>query len=368
MKKICFLLFLFFILLFTPPLAGKAAGEAPPPPEYSHAVVLKAVSVPVKNGKENLQRVTIRITDGSEEGTETAFFHHVPAMKEARSFLVKEGDQVVVAKTIQQGSAVYRIADFSRLPYLYALAGFFGVMLFAIGGKRGFKSLIVIALPLSIVFYVMMPLILSKKENVLLITLALSVLTASLTQVIVSGWNAKTLGAFLGTSGGVAMAALLSYLSITFMHLSGLESEEANTLRVLYLSGMNFQDILFAGLMLSALGTVMDTAISVASSQYEVKSARPDISCRALFTSGVRIGRDIMGTCSNTLILAYLGGFFPLILLMLSAQGTPFWIMMNSGAIASELVRSLTGCIGLICTIPISSLTTAWCLTRKKTH
>ncbi len=363
MKKICLLLFLLFCTL---PLPGNAAGEAPPPPEYFHAVVLKASPVPVKNGEGSLQRVTIRIIDGSEAGTETAFFHNVPAIKEALSFLVKEGDQVVVAKTIQQGSAVYRIADFSRLPYLYALAGFFGVMLFAIGGKRGFKSLIVIALPLAIVFYIMMPLILAKKENVLLITLALSVLTASLTQVIVSGWNAKTLGAFLGASGGVAMAALLSYLSITFMHLSGLESEEANTLRILYLPDMNFQDILFAGLMLSALGTVMDTAISVASSQYEVKSALPDISCRALFTSGVRIGRDIMGTCSNTLILAYLGGFFPLILLMLSARGTPFWVMMNSGAIASELVRSLTGCIGLICTIPISSLTTAWCLTRKK--
>ena len=362
MKKICLLLVLLFLSF---PLCGKAAGEAPPPPEYFHAVVLKAVPVPVKNGTGSLQRVTIRLTDGAEAGKETAFFHNVPAMKEARSFLVKEGDQVVIAKTFQQGSAVYRIADFSRLPYLYGLAAFFGIMLFAIGGKRGFKSIVVIALPLAIVFYVMMPLILSKKEDILFITLALSVLTASLTQVIVSGWNAKTLGAFLGASGGVAMAALLSYLSITLMHLSGLESEEANTLRLLYLPDMNFQDILFAGLMLSALGTVMDTAISVASSQYEVKAARPDISCRALFTSGVRIGRDIMGTCSNTLILAYLGGFFPLILLMLSAKDTPFWIMINSGAIASELVRSLTGCIGLICTIPISSLTTAWCLTRK---
>lgn len=368
LRTFCLTLYtLLLLFLYPPALSAASPAGAPPPPEYFHAQIVSVQVLPPSQPAEihPPEKIQLVLTSGPDTGKTIQVLHRPSPMKEVVNLQFKEGDAVIVALSHIGGRLQYSIADFERLPYVYALAGLFCIMLFLIGGRSGIKSLIVIALPLFLIFRVMLPLVLAGKENILVVVLLLSLFTASVTQILVSGWNEKTFGAILGAAGGLLAASALSWASIHFMHLSGLESEEAVTLRAMYLPDMNFQDILFAGLLVGALGTVMDTAISVASSQYEVKTARPDIHFRDLFISGVRIGRDIMGTCSNTLILAYLGSFLPLILLIASQQTAPLPVIMNSGLIVTELVRSITGCIGLICTIPITSLTTAFCLTRR---
>jgi uncharacterized membrane protein len=244
--------------------------------------------------------------------------------------------------------------------------GIFAAVVLAVGRRVGLRSLFVICFAVFVILEVMIPLILKGWWSITLITFAVSALIAVVTQVTVSGWNPKTWGAALGTVGGVAIAGLLASASIAFMHLTGLDSEEAIMLKVTYLAAVNFQDVLFAGIILGSLGAVMDVAISIASAQHEIKCSCPELSYWGLLKSGLNVGRDIMGTMSNTLILAYLGSFLPLILLISSQKNMPMVKVLNLNLIATEVVRAISGSIGLICAIPITAAITAFLLSRKE--
>ncbi len=194
------------------------------------------------------------------------------------------------------GKTHYDVADYQRLPYVYILLGIFALALLVVGRKVGIKSLFVIAFAVAIILEVMIPQIKQGKWPISYITFAVSALITVVTQITVSGWKVKTWGAILGTVGGVAVDSILAYSSIFWMHLTGLETEEAVMLKVQYMHSLNFQDVLFAGIILGALGAVMDVAISIASSLQEIKLANPKVSGWKLFSSGLNIGKDIMGT------------------------------------------------------------------------
>ena len=114
----------------------------------------------------------------------------------------------------------------------------------------------------------------------------------------------------------------------------------------------------------------MDVAVSIASAQYEMKQLAPKTKFDALVSSGMSVGRDVMGTMANTLVLAYIGGALPLILLISAQPDLPLRHVLNLNMIATEIVRSLVGSIGLLCAIPITAYTTAFLITirprRKK--
>ena len=141
-------------------------------------------------------------------------------------------------------------------------------------------------------------------------------------------------------------------------------------LKALYLQAVDFRELLFAGIVLGALGAVMDVAVSIASAQYEMKQLAPKTKFDALVSSGMSVGRDVMGTMANTLVLAYIGGALPLILLISAQPDLPLRHVLNLNMIATEIVRSLVGSIGLLCAIPITAYTTAFLITirprRKK--
>lgn len=291
-------------------------------------------------------------------------------MNEVVNMTLLPGDRVIVAKTDNAGKIRYDVADYQRLPYVYILLGIFVLTLLVIGRKVGIKSLFVVCFAIAVILKIMIPEILRGQWPIPYLTFAISALITVVTQITVSGWKAKTWGAILGTVGGVAMASLLASASIFWMHLTGLDTEEAIMLRAQYLHSLNFQDIVFASIILGALGAVMDVAISISSSLQEIQLSNPAISRWNLFSSGLNIGKDIMGTMTNTLILAYLGSFLPLILLFAVQQNMDLIPMLNLGMIVTEIVRALTGSIGLIFTIPITAAITSFFLTvhRPKTN
>lgn len=141
--------------------------------------------------------------------------------------------------------------------------------------------------------------------------------------------------------------------------MTGMSSEEATML--LYIPqgiAFDFKALLFSGILLGgALGAVMDVAMSIASSIEEVYKANKELSRGQLFSAGMEVGKDVMGTMSNTLILAYTGSSIPLLLLFM-AYDTPTVRMLNLDIIATEIVRSLAGSIGLILTIPLTAVVT----------
>ena len=169
----------------------------------------------------------------------------------------------------------------------------------------------------------------------------------------------KTLAAIAGTTGGFIIAGTLSYISGKMVNLSGFDSEEATMLRFIPQTiSFNFQGILFAGIIIGALGAIMDVAMSIASSMDELHQQKPLINFKEHFRSGINIGKDIIGTMSNTLILAYTGSSIPLMLLFVAYQ-MPIIRVINLDIIATECVRALSGTIGLAVTIPITVLCSA---------
>lgn len=364
----CIFVFVSFSYVFASP------EEKPKfvPVEYVSGVVLEVQ--PMDNPNATLQKsrktgttdlVTLRLTSGPESGTEVKSIHHKLNVSKMFDIQPEPGDRVVVAITKSLGKTSYNIADYERLPYVYFLLAAFVLVLLIVGRRVGLRSLFVICFAIFVILKFMIPLILEGSWSIATVTFMASALIAFVTQVTVSGWNPKTWGAALGTVGGVAVAGLLASASIFFMHLTGLDTEEAIMLKVKYLSSVNFQDVLFAGIILGSLGAVMDVAISIASSQYEIKNSCSKLSFWELFRSGLNVGKDIMGTMSNTLILAYLGSFLPFILLVTAQKNLPLIKVLNSNLVVTEIVRSITGSIGLICAIPITAAITAFFLTSK---
>ncbi len=170
-----------------------------------------------------------------------------------------------------------------------------------------------------------------------------------------SGINEKTMSAILGTLIGVLLSATIAYMVGTMASLTGLNSEESAML--LYLPGevdLNLQGILFAGIVIGTLGAVMDVSMSISSSMHEIKSIKPDITIKELMESGMNVGRDIMGTMTNTLILAYTGASLP-ILMIFTAYNSTMTDVLNLDVIATEIIRAITGSIGIVLTIPITA-------------
>ncbi len=308
--------------------------------------------------------VTIKLTSGPEKDKVVESFNYTTG-KSPFEIKVNPGDRIIVAVSNDLGKTTYHVSDFDRFDYVYILLGIFVVCLVVFGKMVGVKSVAVIALSTLIIFKFFIGQVLEAKIDLTILTLLVSAVIAALTQITISGWNRKSFAAIIGTVGGVAVAGFLSIVAIKWMHLTGLDSEEAMLLKASLLSSIDFQGVLFAGMVLGALGAVMDVTISIASAIYEVKAIRPASTIKELFIIGMNVGRDIMGTMSNTLILAYTGSSLPLMLLIVSQPQVSMVKILNLNLIVTEIARALTGSIGLICAIPLTAFITALLLKDK---
>ncbi|MEW6696673.1 MAG: YibE/F family protein [Bacillota bacterium] len=314
-------------------------------------------------GKE--QMVTAKVLSGEYKGQEVSFFHVVPDQP-GMAVIVKPGDEVILSVEVE-GNKISNafISDHARDKKMYYLAGFFALLMVVIGGIKGAKSVLSLVLTGVGIFYVLLPLMF-KGHNPLLMTVLVAAVMTTITMVLVHGFNRKTLAGVIGTTGGVIAAGLLAMLVGSAAKLTGFSSEEMQML--LYIPQQvkfDYQGLLFAGMIIGALGAVMDVAISIASAIEEVKKVNPSLDTRALIRSGINVGRDVMGTMANTLILAYTGGAIPLILIFM-AYDMPFLKVINLDLIATEIVRALTGSVGLILAIPITALTAGLLMSRGR--
>ncbi|MDF2633207.1 MAG: YibE/F family protein [Pelosinus sp.] len=350
----------------TVPVLG--APNNAPQLEYVNGVVLSIQSLDVapnkKVGVSSKSLVTILLTSGEEAGKEVQSINYI-TNQPLFDINPSPGDKIILAVSEAQNVKQYHIADYNRLFPTYMLLGIFILSLLILGKKIGIKTIFVICFSVVIILKGMVPLILNYHWNFIVATMLICAFIATVTQITISGWNSKTCGAILGTVGGVVIAGILAAAAISWMHLTGLDSEEAMMLKVTTLSSMNFQEVLFAGIILGSLGAVMDVTISIASTQYEIKSSCPHYGFAEVFKSGINVGRDVMGTMANTLILAYTGSSLPLIFLIASQDNVSLMRIMNLNIVATEITRALTGSIGLICSIPLTAAITAFLLSRK---
>ncbi|MBU0573772.1 MAG: YibE/F family protein [Candidatus Margulisbacteria bacterium] len=371
MKKI---LLLSFCLLFLGNLTLAEINETenvlPPKQVYDKARVVSAQEMEVEDPSQPMtQFVELKMLSGKFKGNIVEAEHMTSSMM-GDQMVVKPGDKVLVfvdddpsLAESPDGKPMFYIADYYRISPLIWLAVFYALLLLAIGGVKGFKSLISLVLTIGLLFIVLFPLTL-KGWNPLLVSVVLAGVVSFLVFWIIGGRTIKSTSAAIGTLAGVAIAGMLALLAGNLMHLTGMSSEESRILLYSMNLNIDYRGLLFGSILIGALGAVMDIGMSIASAVEEVHRIHPEKTFKNLFDSGMNIGRDVMGTMSNTLILAYTGSSLPLLLLLVANQ-TSFDKIFNMELIAAEVVRALAGSIGLVLCIPITAFVSAYLNNRK---
>lgn len=324
------------------------------------------------NLTSNVQVVEVKIiSDGpfKDQVIETEYDLSMSFSQNAENVRLKPGDEVLMIIELDDrgdmtASFIYSVA---RDKYLLLLLIIFSVVILAVGRFKGLKALISLALTILALIYILVPLILRGVDPVF-VSIWVCIGITGITLLLVSGCNRKTLAAVIGTSGGVVAAGLLAQLIGGLAKLSGLGDEESQMLMFIPQNiSFNYRGLLFAGILIGALGAAMDVAMSMSSAMFEIKDVNPGIKKSAHIRAGMNIGRDMIATMSNTLILAYAGGSLQLLLLLMAYQ-VPFYEIINQDGYASEIVRSFAGSIGLILTIPITAMAAGFLSDKKEKH
>lgn len=248
------------------------------------------------------------------------------------------------------------ITGFKRDKYLGYITILFIFLILFIGGYKGFRSLTSVIINI-LIFSVIIALFLHG-YNLILISAIASVLFIILSIVIVSGTNKKTLAAVIGTLAGTFVAMLITAVVIKLTHSNGIHFEEMEFLT------HPPTKIFYAEILIGTLGAIIDIAISISSSLVEIYENNPLIEKKVLINSGFEIGKDIMGTMSNTLVFAYISGSIPIILLLIK-NNFPLSYITNIN-MSLEIIRALTGSIGIVISIPITIYTSVLLIKNQK--
>ncbi|WP_353893174.1 YibE/F family protein [Proteinivorax hydrogeniformans] len=315
-----------------------------------------------KYWEQGVQNLRVRITEGEFEGQEFELEHMLFGV---HTLELSAGDRVMVYIETTDGEiTTIGVDEIIRDHIIYILLVIFVIILVAIGGLKGVKALVTLVLMGLAVIYVILPLMM-EGFNPLILTVAFSIVVAIFTLLIIGGVNHKSFAAILGTATGLFLAGILAWVFANAANLTGYVSEEAQMLQFID-EGVDFdvRGLLLAGIIIGALGAILDVTMSIASAIEEIKMANPKLKAAELFSAGMNVGRDIMGTMVNTLILAYTGSALPLLLLF-KAYEQPMSAIINSDLIATEIIRAIVGSMGLIVAIPFTALFAAFIHHKK---
>ena len=308
-------------------------------------------------GKETVQDVKVKILEGKnkDEKFSTTYVLTYDLDNKIIGYKLREGNTVFVNFSEENGKVKVSIQDIVRQNYLIGLVIFFFASIILIGRKKGLKSIIGLVIPVLAIFFILVATIF-KGYNAILVSIGTSFLIIVLTFAIIGGWNKKTFSAALGTLGGVVLAGVIASITGYLAQLSGAGKEEAIMLSVASKDVVfNFRELLFAEIIVSALGACMDVGMSISSSLSELKMKNPSMTGKELFKSGMNIGGDMIGTMTNTLILSFIGSSLVLVLLYMSSS-VKFTDVINIEAIATEAVCAIAGSIGIVYTVPITAI------------
>ncbi len=281
---------------------------------------------------------------------------------------VAVGDSVTLTmKTFTDGTHEAMMNEVNRVPVLACFLILFFLAVCLVGGRTGAKSLVGLIFTFVCLFAILIPL-LFKGAPMVLTTLLVCAYIALVSFTVLGGVHRKTISAFLGTVAGTVLAMLFGLAVQSLAKIDGFRIEDAEPLLTMKYQGLvniGLHGLLVSGIIVSALGAVMDVAMSIASALEEVHAANPALKQQDLFKSGMNIGRDMVGTMTNTLILAFLGCEFTLMLFIYARQMT-FYHLFSTPFVSLEIISGLASSLGMILAIPLTALISSTLITRKK--
>ena len=339
--------------------------------EYEKGTVVTVLSDSLEqdpasdNAYRGEQMLTVKVQSGQYRGEELLTYNYAGPLY---GVPLKEGDKVVISiSTHANGDHQAVVYEYNRIPALAIVIALFILATILVGGRTGLKSLVGLFFTVLCLFAILIPWLL-KGAPTLPATFAVCVFVALVSFTILGGVHRKTICAFLGTVSGTAIAMAFGLMAQSLTRINGLRISDVEPLLQLRQTGtpIGLRGLLIAGIIISALGAVMDVAMSISSSLEEIHTANPDLDSRQLFKSGMNIGRDMVGTMTNTLILAFLGSGFVLIIYLYSL-GLSFYQLFSSAYASIEVISGISSSIGMILAIPLTALISSALLARDKT-
>lgn len=337
--------------------------------QYYSATVLDAVNEdlgPDNYTKEftvGVQEIQVKLTDGPYKGEVHTFKNHISRLYNT---IVQKNTDIIVGTYIHEGEILdLTVSSYQRHSVLGLLALIFCALVAWIGKLKGIKSLVSLFFTGVCVIYLMLPLLLSGM-NPVLAAILIVFLSTFVTLWLVAGLNKKSITAMIGTLAGVLIAALVAYVFSELAHLSGGTMQDTEAL--LYVSEtshLQVKGLLLAGILVASLGAVMDVAMSIASAMFELSSVNEKLSSKELIRSGMNVGTDMIGTMTNTLILALAGGSLSTVILIYAATISPLQLI-NLDVLGTELIQGIAGSIGIVITVPVTVLVAAFFCMKQK--
>jgi len=279
---------------------------------------------------------------------------------------LKAGDKFFLYHVIDglDGRETYSVRDVDRRPVIFFFIALFIAVVLFFSGKQGLRSLIGLAGSFLVILYVLIPSLLEGYPPILT-SIIVATIILFLAIYFTHGFNRVSTVAFTGTVCAVILTGILAYVGVHLAHFTGFATEEAFYLNLNTRGTLDFTGLLLGGIMIGVLGVLDDIAVTQAAVVRELYSSAPHLSRKEVYKKALGVGKEHVGALVNTLALAYTGASLPLLLLFSSANSTGFSII-NQEIFATEIIRTIVGSIGLILTVPITTLLAVYMLRGYK--
>jgi len=307
------------------------------------------------------QKIEVRILEGTYKGK---VYEVINVLSNRHNIFAKKGMKSIFTIREKDGKEHVWFYNYKMDRYIYILIGIFCLTLIVFGRLSGLKSILSLIFTGVIIIFVLIPIIFRGGNSILWAIILCSIITV-VTFLLIGDFNRKTYSAILGTILGVMISGIISYIFGNLSKLTGIHMENGE--QILYLAGeykVKINGLMFTSILIASLGAINDVAMSIASSCNELCKRNPDIHIDDLFTSLMDIGKDIMGTMTNTLILAFTGSSLNLMLMIWGFQMSTKQFI-NMPIIAIELIQALSGSIGIVLTVPITATISIYLIKKK---
>lgn len=322
---------------------------------YVRAVVLEVESETLSDSelktgqKLGEQRLRVRLSDGQE-------IVLVNYLTEIHNILLKKGDSAIVCADMPKNAEpYYTIYNYDRTISLAVLITVFVLLLLLIGQREGADACLSIVFTLTFIIRVLLPSLFGGASPVGMgyVTVLLS---TAVTLILLHGISIQCLLSIGATMTGELVACGMFAVFSQLLHLTGFQTDCAKGLLLIAQNtGLDIRMLLFAGMMIASLGAVMDVAVSVLSATREVALASGKAERKALFNSAMRLGQDMIGTMSNTLIFAFAGSALVTIIVFCS-YGIQFHQLLSSDYLSVELAQGICSTASVVMTVPVSAM------------
>lgn len=270
-----------------------------------------------------------------------------------------EGDEVILYTNGDENiNADWMVAGFERFTAILCLGIIFVLLILVFGQSKGVKTIVSLVFTCLAVFCVMLPAIVNG-QNIYVWSIVTCLYMIVMTMLFVNGITKKSFVAGMGCAAGVLVAGVITLIMNNVMKMSGFTDSDSTLIYQLNDEPLDLTALIFAAIIVGAVGAIMDVAMDIASSLNELSETVPDITAKKLIKSGFNIGRDIMGTMANTLVLAYIGSSLCCVIL-LYAYSSSLLDLFNMEMIAMELLQALAGSIGMLLSIPLTTFISAY--------